>query len=171
MKKFYNGFTAVNNALKKFELHAGAISLGVLFVVMIVNAALRYLFMSGLDFSDELNGFLFVWMGFLGASLVMANEGHLRVTALVDILPKAVQYVISVIMNIIMIIMIAIYMKPLVRLLATLPISNVMRIPLKYVYVILPVAFIFMLIHLVYNIMSDTMEFIETRKNRKGDEA
>lgn len=167
MKKFYNGFTAVNNAIKKIELYAGAICLGVLFIVMIINAALRYIFMSGLDFSDELNGFLFVWMGFLGASLVMANEGHLRVTALVDILPKFVQYVLSVILNIIMLVMVCIYMKPLVRLLATLPISNVMRIPLEYVYIILPIGFGLMAFHIIYNIFNDTVMFFNERMNRK----
>lgn len=170
MKKFYNGFTAVNNALKKIELYAGAVCLGVLFIVMIVNAALRYIFMSGLDFSDELNGFLFVWMGFLGASLVMANGGHLRVTALVDILPEVVQYVLSVIMNIIMLVMIGIYMKPLAKLLVTLPISNVMRIPLKYVYIILPIGFALMAIHIIYNIFSDTVNYFNKRYFRKEEE-
>lgn len=171
MKKFYNGFTKVNEVLKKIELYLGAACLGALFLIMIINAALRYVFMSGLDFSDEINGFLFVWMGFLGAALVMANKGHLRVTALIEIMPAIVQYIVSVILNIIMLVMIYIYMNPLAKLLATLPISNVMRLPLKYVYIILPITFVLMGIHIIYNIVDDTYKYIEGRKTGKEAEA
>ncbi len=49
MKKLYRALSAVNSVLEKAETALGVICLGVLFVVMIVNAALRYLFRSGLN--------------------------------------------------------------------------------------------------------------------------
>ena len=58
------------------------------------------------------------------------------------------------------------YMTPLSNLMKTLPISNVMRLPLKYIYVILPVCFGLMIYHLLFNMIEDTVEFVEG--NRKG---
>jgi len=167
MNKFYNGFTAVNNFLKKAEMFVGSACLAVLFVVMIVNAALRYLFHTGLDFSDELNGFLFVWLGFLSAAYIMANKGHLCVTALVEILPKTVQFVLSIIMNLIMVVVIVLYMAPLGKLLNMLPISNVMRLPLRYVYIILPICFILMAIHIICNIIDDSVAYKLSAKRKE----
>ena len=54
MKQVYNGLNKVNTLLQKIEMFLGCTCLGVLFFVMIVNAALRYFFSSGLDYSDAL---------------------------------------------------------------------------------------------------------------------
>ncbi|MCI6673024.1 MAG: TRAP transporter small permease [Spirochaetaceae bacterium] len=155
MKRVFDAFTAVNNFLKKIEMFLGSICLAVLFVVMILNAALRYLFNSGLNYSDELNGFLFVWFGFLAAAYIMAEQGHLNVTAFVGLFSRKIQFVIRIILNVIMVAMIIVYFGPLQRLLKTLPISNVLRWPLRYVYLILPISFTLMGIHIFYNIFRD----------------
>ena len=167
MKQVYNGLHKVNTLLQKIETFLGCTCLGVLFFVMIVNAALRYFFSSGLDYSDELNGFLFVWFGFLTASHAMSTDSHLNITALVNLFPKTLQYILKVIMNLIMIGTFAIYMPSLFKLLNTLPISNVMRLPLEYVYVVLPAAFLMMSYHIFFNIVRDTYRFV---LERKGEE-
>lgn len=167
MKQVYNGLRKVNTLLQKVEMFLGCTCLGVLFFVMIVNAALRYFFSSGLDFSDELNGFLFVWFGFLAASYAMSTESHLNITAIINLFPKTLQYILKVIMNLIMIGTFAIYMPSLFKLLKTLPISNVMRVPLEYVYAILPAAFMVMSYHIIFNIVRDTYRFL---LERKGEE-
>lgn len=167
MKQVYNGLHKVNTLLQKIEMFLGCTCLGVLFAVMIVNAALRYFFSSGLDYSDELNGFLFVWFGFLTASHAMSTDSHLNITALINMFPKTLQYILKVVMNLIMIGTFAIYMPSLFKLLKTLPISNVMRLPLEYVYVILPVAFLLMSYHVFFNTVRDTYRFV---LERKGEE-
>ena len=164
MERFYHGFSAVNSALKKAEMFLRYLSLGVLFLIMIFNAALRYLMGSGLNWSDELNGFLFVWFGFLAAAYAMSTDSHLRITAFVGLFPPVVRYALKQIMNILMIAMFLLYMGPLANLMATLPISNVLRFPMKWVYLILPIGFGLMCVHILFNMLQDTMELIRGKK-------
>lgn len=164
MKKIYQALTVVNALLEKAETFLGSACLGVLFFVMIINAALRYLFRSGLNWSDELNGFLFVWFGFLASAYAMSRGKHLNITAIINLFPKGLRVFLSIVMNVIMIVMFVIYLPALGKLLNTLPKSNVMRIPLKYVYYILPLSFILMIWHCCFNIIRDLTELFSGGK-------
>lgn len=155
MKRIYAGLSTINATLQKSEKFLGCLALAALFFIMIANATLRYLFSSGLNWSDELNGFLFVWFGFLAAAYAMSNQAHLNITALTNLLPITVQLGLRVIMNGIMLAMFIIYLPPLDRLIKTLPIANVMRFPLKYVYIILPISFTLMCYHITFNTIRD----------------
>lgn len=169
MNDLYGGLSAINSALQKAEKFLGCIALAALFFIMIANAALRYLFNSGLNWSDELNGFLFVWFGFLAAAYAMSNQSHLNITALINFFPKKVQLGLRVVMNGVMLVMFAIYLPPLGRLMKTLPIANVMRFPLKYVYVILPVSFILMCYHITFNTIRDIYLAWNGRQETEGE--
>ena len=164
MKKVYRVLTGVNTALEKAETLVGSACLGVLFAVMIVNAALRYLFRSGLNWSDELNGFLFVWFGFLAAAYSMSRNNHLNITAIINLFPAWLRYGLATVMNVVMIVMFALYMPALSKLLNTLPKSNVMRVPLRYVYYILPLSFALMIWHCAFNIIRDSLRFFTDGK-------
>ena len=168
MEQLNRGLSAVNTVLQKLEILLGSVALGVLFLVMTVNAGMRYLFDSGLNWSDEFNGFLFVWFGFLAAAYAMSTDSHLRITAIMDMLPKTVQYAVNMVMDVIMIVMFALYMQPLFSLMDTLPISNVMRWPMGYVYIILPLSFGLMCVHIVINMVRSTVTLLQDRKAGKG---
>ncbi len=59
-------------------------------VVMVFgNVVLRYGFNSGLDFSEELSRFFFIWITFLGAIIAMREKAHLGLDTLVRVLPPA----------------------------------------------------------------------------------
>jgi TRAP-type transport system small permease protein len=59
-------------------------------VVMVFgNVVLRYGFNSGLDFSEELSRFFFIWITFLGAIIAMREKAHLGLDTLVRVLPSA----------------------------------------------------------------------------------
>ena len=76
-------------------------------------------------------------------------------TAIINLFPGWLRYALSVVMNCIMIAMFLIYMPALGKLLNTLPKSNVMRVPLKYVYYILPLSFGLMIWHCAFSIIRD----------------
>src|SRR5450759_2522365 len=53
-------------------------------VVMVFgNVVLRYGFNSGIDISDELSRYCFIWLTYIGAMLAMREKGHLGVDTLV----------------------------------------------------------------------------------------
>ena len=63
--------------------------LGAMVVMVFGNVVLRYGFNSGLDFSEELSRFLFIWITFLGAIIAMREKAHLGLDTLVRMLPRA----------------------------------------------------------------------------------
>ncbi len=59
-------------------------------VVMVFgNVVLRYGFNSGIDISDEMARYCFVWLTYIGAMVAMREGGHLGVDTLVKRLPVA----------------------------------------------------------------------------------
>jgi len=63
--------------------------LGAMVVMVFGNVVLRYGFNSGLDFSEELSRFFFIWITFLGAIIAMREKAHLGLDTLVRLLPSA----------------------------------------------------------------------------------
>jgi TRAP-type transport system small permease protein len=58
-------------------------------VIMVFgNVVLRYGFNSGIDFSEELSRFLFIWITFLGAIIAMRENAHLGLDTLIRVLPR-----------------------------------------------------------------------------------
>ncbi|HEY9318301.1 TRAP-type C4-dicarboxylate transport system permease small subunit [Achromobacter deleyi] len=58
--------------------------LAVMVVLLFGNVALRYLFNSGINASDEVSRLAFVWLIFLGAVIALREHQHIGVTMLVE---------------------------------------------------------------------------------------
>ena len=160
---------AVSKLLQRIEMFVGCTCLALLLGLMLFNAAGRYLFDFPVVWSDEMNGFFFVWMGFLSTAYVMGEDNHMRVTGLVDMMPRRVKYVLRTIMNVIMIAVFAYYIPGFIKLMGRVTFSGLLRLPLKYVYSILPICFVLMIIHIINNIVNDTCN--EIAASRGGKEA
>lgn len=158
---------AISKTLQKIEMLLGCTFLALLLGLMLFNAAGRYLFDFPVVWSDEMNGFFFVWMGFLSTAYVMGEDNHMRVTGLVEMLPRRVQYVLRTIMNVIMIIVFIYYIPGFIKLMGRVTFSGLMRLPLKYVYSILPISFVLLIIHVINNIVNDTCNEIAASCGKK----
>lgn len=60
-------------------------------IMVFGNVVLRYVFSSGITFSEEVSRFLFVWITFLGAVLVFAEGGHIAMGTVLHRLPVWLQ--------------------------------------------------------------------------------
>jgi len=58
--------------------------LGLMVVMVFTNVVLRYAFNSGINVSEELSRWLFVWMTFMGAVVALRERGHLGTDMLVS---------------------------------------------------------------------------------------
>src|SRR6478672_17266 len=58
--------------------------LGAMCVMVFGNVVLRHVFDSGINISEELSRFLFIWLTFLGAIVAMREGGHLGMDMLVQ---------------------------------------------------------------------------------------
>ena len=61
----------------------------VMLVMVFGNVVLRLLFNTGIDLSEEVPRFAFVWLTFLGAIVGMRRRAHLGVDLVVQVLPAA----------------------------------------------------------------------------------
>jgi TRAP-type transport system small permease protein len=82
MKKLTDLFFRLAEALLVLMLSA-------MVVMVFGNVVLRYGFNSGLDFSEELSRFFFIWITFLGAIIAMRQNAHLGLDTLIRVLPRA----------------------------------------------------------------------------------
>jgi TRAP-type C4-dicarboxylate transport system permease small subunit len=59
-------------------------------VIMVFgNVVLRYAFNSGIQVSEEMSRYCFIWLTYVGAMIAMRERGHLGVDTLVKHLPRA----------------------------------------------------------------------------------
>lgn len=80
-----------------------AVLLVSMFVMVLTNVVLRYLFHSGIAWSEELSRFAFVWLTFIGAASVARSNGHLNVETLVAAVPPRVQKLMLVVCDLIIV--------------------------------------------------------------------
>ncbi|GAB7389094.1 TRAP transporter small permease [Bacillaceae bacterium] len=91
MKKIANRFNTFLNIIM-------AVSLAGMAILVFGNVVLRYVFNSGITWSEEMSRFLFIWMTFLGAIGALRDNEHLGVDILIKRLSpgkKRVVYTIS----------------------------------------------------------------------------
>ncbi len=157
----------ISRVLQKIEMLVGCTCLGLMFLLMVFNAIARYLFDFPVVWSDEMNNFFFVWLGFMACAYIMGNDSHMAVTGFVGMLPRRAQYVIKTIMNVIMIFVLLYYIPGFFTLMKRVTFSGLLRIPLKYVYSILPISFGLMSFHIVNNIVNDTCNEMAASRGEK----
>ncbi len=80
MKAIADAFTRVLEAVM-------VLCLAVMLVMVFGNVVLRLFFNTGIDLSEEIPRFAFVWMTFIGAIVGMRRRAHLGVDIVVQLLP------------------------------------------------------------------------------------
>ena len=89
----------VNAGIKFLEEKTTALLLTAICTVTAIGVIARYIFRNPLPWPNELAMFLFLWVAFLGASLVGREDGHYRIGFFFDKLPVRAQRIIEVITN------------------------------------------------------------------------
>jgi len=82
--------------------YAMSIALALMAILVFGNVVLRYVFNSGITWSEEMSRFLFIWMTFLGAIGALKDNEHLGVDLFVKRLSTGAKYVVFTISNLVM---------------------------------------------------------------------
>ena len=128
-------------------------------VVISLQIVCRVLFDS-LTWSEEVSRYLLVWATFLGATMAYKRGMHIAVTFVVESTPgkmKKVLNVLSVVLSLVFFFIALRYGIEYISL-QTSQVSAALRIPMKYVYTVIPCSFMIMLIHglsAINNIVKD----------------
>ena len=78
-------------------------------VMVFVNVVLRYGFNSGLNVSDELSRYFFVWLTFIGAVVAFREHAHVGVETLVMLFGRRGRIICMILSNIVIIAVAAIF--------------------------------------------------------------
>ena len=137
----------------KFEEVIGTVILGVVVTLVFLGVVLRLVFTSGLPWQEELSRFGFVFVCYLGASYGMKTDDHIRITFVADALPKRVRKILRVITDIIWIafnvFVVIVSIDYYLRQRDFLGLSGILKIPLHYVFLTIPVGFAMLTLRLI----------------------
>ncbi len=92
----------MSKLLQYFEKIISAMAIAALFAMVFlvfINVSLRYLFNSGLAWSEEVARLCFVWVVFFGIILAAKEKSHLTVDIILDILPPKISLILSYIIR------------------------------------------------------------------------
>jgi TRAP-type C4-dicarboxylate transport system permease small subunit len=81
-----------------------AVALSVMSILVFGNVVLRYVFNSGITWSEEMARFLFIWLVLLGAIGALKDNAHLGVDMLIKRLPRTWKKLVYVISNLLVLI-------------------------------------------------------------------
>jgi len=113
-----------------------AILLAAMSILVLGNVILRYIFHSGIMWSEEMSRYLFVWMIIIGIIVAFKENLHFGVDIVTKALPKTTQKVFAIVSNIIILYILWILLKgswemTMLNINTTAPVTG---LPLKFVY-------------------------------------
>lgn len=91
--------------LQNFEDLVASFFITVTTILVIINIVMRYIFNSGIVWSEEVATGCFVWSVFIGAVAVFKHRGHVGVDLVVKRLPVCLQKVVLTLMDIILVLL------------------------------------------------------------------
>lgn len=138
--------------LDRFESHVCRILLAVFVTLLFVQIVARQIFGTSITWIEELSVILFVWFAYFGASYAARMAAHNRVTFHLNLLPRARARIIEAIgdafwiaFNVVFIwqsIQFISRLKPFVK-------AQTLGWEMRYVYLVLPIAFTLMTIRIL----------------------
>lgn len=168
LKKINDGLMAF---IKVVLIGAGTL----MTALVIMNVILRYVFNSGLSWSEEACRFLFIWVTFLGA--ILANDAgfhgeHMRMDFVVEMfhgVPRKVVEIFSLL--IVLVLLGTLFMGGVELVQGTWPmLTSALRIPKGAVYLCAPIGFGYMFIQTLVRIVKIATAGKEELEN-EGKEA
>lgn len=115
----------------------------------------RYVFSVPIAFSEEVGRFLFIWISFLGAAIVMKRNEHIRLDLLIGKIPPKAYTIIQVLVFALtaMFSVLIFYNGYTMLDVAFRQIAPVSRLSMGYVYAVIPAAALFMAIFSVIHLV------------------
>ena len=124
-------------------------------VILFAGVIARYVFNSPFIWSDELASLLLVAITFLGGYSALVAGKLANVTMVIDRFSPSVKRVLLTIRNLLIIVVCTIIAAQVIQMMGKpviqKQVSSVLRLPMKYVYIVMPVSFIMMAFHSFVN--------------------
>ncbi|MBQ9979436.1 MAG: TRAP transporter small permease [Oscillospiraceae bacterium] len=131
----------------------------------------RRVFMIPFLVGEELSRYLMIWGVFIGIAIGVRRKSHVGIRALVDVLPIGSQRVVDIIQLVITTVMYVVFgivaFGMILKFMKTGQTSTMLRLPMSFVYTILPIGFWLSAIHSVQEII----QYVRDMRAPKEQEA
>lgn len=89
----------VDKCLSMIENAVIILGLSAMFLILLAQVIMRYVFSRPLTWSEEAARFIFVYVSFIGISYAYHQKGHIRMEVVVNLFPQAVRRGLEVLIN------------------------------------------------------------------------
>lgn len=156
MLKFEKIIIGVTIFFTSFLIAAGVL-------LAFINVVARFVFNEGIDWAFELTSYLFIWSAMFGAAYLFRIGGNIRVTILIDLLPKRISKLIIILVDLIILfylVLVAYFgylfiFDPDFGIYESGEVSVDLNIPIWYIYLILPLSMVIAAILTIYKFIED----------------
>lgn len=137
-----------------------SIMLGILSLIYAAQVAFRYILNSPIIWADELSGYLFVWMTFLGCAVALGEKSHVNIDLLLNYCPQKIRNLLGWIsdLSIFSLLIILVYFGYILIEGSMGLRTTTLNLPFGTVYSIIFISSVLMLIILALNLMIDKRE-------------
>lgn len=160
----------IGNLYDKFEEYLLVGSLAFNIVLVFIQVIMRSVFNYSLSWSEELSRYIFIWQTWLGASIALRYNEHIKVELIFSI-NKSVKFkkFINILANVVFFafsLFLAYNGWQLTQsMISRNALSSGMRIPLAFVYMSLPISSVAICIRLIPKIITDIRNFNASEEN------
>ncbi len=160
----------IRKYLDQFLSSFVTILMGVLVINVLWQVISRYLVGHPSPYTDELAGFLLIWVGLLGATYITGRKEHLAIDILHHKLSTEkkikVNRIINTLIALFALAVLVIGGSNLVYITFHLgQISSALQIPVGYVYIVLPLSGIFIIYYAIYDMVYPQINDPENTEN------
>ena len=89
----------VDKCLSMIENAVIILGLSAMFLILLAQVIMRYVFSRPLTWSEEAARYIFVYVSFIGISYAYRQKGHIRMEGVVNLFPQAVRRGLEVLIN------------------------------------------------------------------------
>ncbi|GEM_PF-1201205 len=170
MVNLLNYIISISKKISKYTLSITIVMGIVMTLTVLLNIIGRYLLGFSLPWGAELPRYLLIALTFLGSSVALERDRHVRLTVVLKLFPKKISIIILTIGNLLIGWFLYYFIKYSIILVIEEGFTQsmpVMQFPMFYIYVFMPIAGILMFIHLIKLISQNILIFLEGEPEEK----
>lgn len=157
-------------AIQKVTYAIAGVSMAFVIILIFINVIYRYILKSGIPWCEELTRFMFIATIFFTLNIMVAHKAALRVDILDNALHGTAKFVLERVLSLLTLVALAVFTLSGIQLVqaGSLSVSPSLRIPMYYVYALLPLGYLLAFIETVRQEVEAVRVFCGERKEKKA---
>jgi len=165
MKSFFSQPLKLLDGVESFLGYMVAVLLSAMVVIMFASVIWRYVLNAPIVWADQLSGWIFVWMTYLGIAVGYRRGIHIGVDDLVRKMPEMMQFIVAnlVDLSVGIFLIIVVYQGYGIVVRSLGQVYGALELPPSYMYAAAPVSCAIMLVFMLDSIKTRIARFISSR--------